>query len=398
MDRLTYTRMMAQIPLDAAADRIQSAAARPGLGHDGFFDTWVDDDQHAVTVYWHGAMPADIVALVQSLRRTVTVHVATARYGMAALKAAIHRGMSVPGVVSGKPRSDGSGVEFDVDEHETGMAIAAGGLSGLRLGVPVDTAPGSSDPVTTAAQPNRAHRATTTPPSSGPVCLANPALPLRPDPSRCADSAPFWGGDILINSMSLTACTSAFGVHDRSTGATYLVTAAHCSKLNNVPVDGIEMFGGSSVSPPLIGVTSQVPGPHDAALIATDAGNRYYDGPGVDGGDTSGSKGVVGQAGVSVNDLLCVSGGMTGIICGVRVDATGVVEGNWTDLAEATSASNSVTVSGDSGSPYFSLAGTGVVEARGVHHGVVTSPGGTRYLRFTPMDVVTNDTNCVVNT
>src|SRR5215469_5537801 len=54
MSALTYHRMVAQIPLDRAATRIRAAVARPGTGHAGFVEVWVDADHHLVTVYWHG--------------------------------------------------------------------------------------------------------------------------------------------------------------------------------------------------------------------------------------------------------------------------------------------------------------------------------------------------------
>ncbi len=67
MSALTYHRMIAQIPLDDAVTRIRAAVARPGAGHGGFVEAWVNDDRHLVTVYWHGRVPADIQRLFGSL-------------------------------------------------------------------------------------------------------------------------------------------------------------------------------------------------------------------------------------------------------------------------------------------------------------------------------------------
>src|SRR5262245_55441019 len=79
MEALTYQRMLAQIPLDDAANQIHTVAASPGASHDGLLQTAVDVDHHVLTVYWHGPVPADIKTLVADLRRSVDVRIVPTR-------------------------------------------------------------------------------------------------------------------------------------------------------------------------------------------------------------------------------------------------------------------------------------------------------------------------------
>jgi hypothetical protein len=81
-----YHLMMAQLPLDAAATRIQALAARPGPAHRGFFETAVDDSRRVLTVYWHGPVPANVQRLISRLRARVDLRVVQTRYSLATIE------------------------------------------------------------------------------------------------------------------------------------------------------------------------------------------------------------------------------------------------------------------------------------------------------------------------
>jgi hypothetical protein len=389
MSQAMYHQMMAQIPLERVADQIQAAAARPGAGHDGFFDTWLDVDHHTVTVYWHGTMPGDIAALIAGLRSpSVTVRVASARYSMTELTAAVRRGLTQPGVLSGQPLNDGSGIQLNLAQAgpatHAGLAGAAapdlGSTLTASLGVPVRT--GTGGPVTFQA-----------------TCVFSGGTALAA-PSRCDDRQPgYWGGNVIINTANGSGCSSAFGMHSVSTGLLYLATAAHCSEnASGTPVNGVTFTNGDRTQ--TVGTSVDVPGPHDEALIGTSSGNQYYDGPGIYAGDTHNTKRVVGQGGVSINQSLCESGAFGGVICGFTVEAINVSPTGdpFNSLTEAVSTTGRYTIAGDSGGPWFTLAGTGTVTARGIHEGLTIDGAGNQVELFTPITVLANDSGVAVNT
>jgi hypothetical protein len=374
------TRMMAQIPLDKVATQIQQAAAAPGVGHDGFFETAVDADRHSLTVYWRGTVPADIDHLIRALASPqVHIAVVSATYGLVQLSDALRKASHIPGFVSGAPLHDGSGIS---------VTLAAGAPAAAlpQVGVPLHVA--------TTRQRGR-FTFTCAPGFPG---VTEPALSA---PSRCDDRSPgFWGGDVIINNTAGAACSTAFGAHD-SSGNGYMVTAAHCSVTaeDTPPVDGITFTNGDGTQ--LMGKSIDAPGPHDAALIPTSAGNRYYDGPGITNGDTHNTKLVIGQGGTSRGDWLCESGAFGGVQCGLHVTDVNAMESDgFLTFSGVAYASGPLVIPGDSGGPWFALASQpGTVSARGITSGRFFSPSnGQLEDTLTPLSVVTQDTGVTVNT
>lgn len=192
-------------------------------------------------------------------------------------------------------------------------------------------------------------------------------------------------------------------MHD-SSGRTYLITAAHCADNGSGYVNGITFTNGQTPGDQqrTIGTITDVPGPHDLAVIPTNAGTHYYDGHGILNGDTTNTKIVAGQQAVSLGDSLCESGAFGGVQCGFTVAVLDVSETDpnypsqmWSGLAGTTG--NSAT-DGDSGGPWFSLDGCCTyVWAKGIEHG--TFPfGNTFYEGFTPITTATSDMGVTVNT
>ena len=380
MTSLMLKRMMAQIPLDAAATQIQQAAATPRLGHDGFFETAVNADRHSLIVYWRGTVPADIGHMIRALENPhVHIKVVHTIYNLAQLSGALRKASHTPGFVSGAPLNDGSGISVTLAADVPARSLP-------QVGVPVH--------VTRTLQRGQ-FMFTCAPGFPG---ITEPALAA---PSRCDDRSPgFWGGDVILNNTAGAACSTAFGVHD-SRGGGYMVTAAHCSVTaeDTPPVNGITFTNGDITQ--TMGRSIDAPGPHDAALIPTSAGNRYYDGAGIRNGDTHNTKLVIGQVGTSVGDWLCESGSFGGVQCSLHVTDVNAMESDGVLTFSAVAyASVPAVIPGDSGGPWFSLASRpGTVSARGVTSGRFFSPSnGQLEDTFTPLSVVTADTGVTVNT
>jgi hypothetical protein len=379
----TYRRMMAQAPLDAAATKIQAMAAKPGPAHRGFFETAVNDRKRILTVYWHGAVPADMRRLIGRLRATVDIRVVKTRYSLATLNryvlTAIRSGRGVDG---GSPLTDGSGIALSVNSPNTRLVASA---MRSRFGVPVVVTRGGPD------YPE--------------YCVINRYGDHLGPGSRCWDLEPFWGGDVIQSNYGY-GCTGGFGVHN-SAGGEYLLTAAHCAYNGSAYVNGVTFYNGQDPSNwQLVGQITDVPGSHDLAVIPTGSGNQYYDGPGAyRNSDTTRTKTVAGQQATSVGDVVCESGAFGGTLCPFTVHTLNFSEKDsrvpsvtWTALAEATSSHGNFPIPGDSGGPWFSLDGSTHVWAKGILHGLWPGTGTELYAVFTPITVATSDIGVTVNT
>jgi hypothetical protein len=371
-----YHLMMEQMPLDAAATKIQALAAKPGPAHRGFFETKVIPSQHTLVVYWHGPVPSAVRHLISSLRAKISVQVVKTRYSLAALNrdvlTAIH---TDHGVTGGWPLNGGNGIHLGVRSGSPAMVAAA---MQSRFGVPVVVSQTGVDKLLYCAVPGS---------------NAN----LGPG-SRCNDLENFWGGDVIQSDFVF--CSGGFGVHN-SSGGEYLLTAAHCADNGSGYANGINFWNGQDPSHwAYVGQITDVPGNHDAAVIPTGTGNQYYDGPGIYNGDTTHTKTVAGQQATSVGDSLCESGAFGGVKCGfivTRLNAS-IVDPNygsptWTALALANPGSAGNPIEGDSGGPWFSLDGCCThVWAKGITHGLYFGQAV-----FTPITVASSDMGVSVN-
>lgn len=376
MTAAQYNYQQEQSPLDEAATKIEGLAAKPGAARDGFFDTEVLPPQHTLIVYWHGAMPAAVSHLIAQSQGAIHIRVVQTRYSLAFLTQQQQLAMRVPGVVSSYLQTDGSGMAIGVSAGRLPSAQA-----GLRTRITV--------PVTVTS-------AVTEQPKG---CFFN-ENDTRTNPSRCDDQAPFWGGDVIQTKW--TACTGGFGVHN-SSGGTYMMTAAHCSWNGSALVNGVEFWNGWATT--VLGNSTDVPGPHDGALISTPGGTGalYYDGPGINNGDTANAKSVAGYQTVSVHDSLCESGAFGGVHCGAIVQELGqdleiTLPNNskitYNGLAVTTSLSGSFVVDGDSGGPWFSLDGATQVWAKGITSG---DDSVAKVNLFTPISTLLGTTNTSIN-
>jgi hypothetical protein len=193
-------------------------------------------------------------------------------------------------VASAAPRPDGTGIDVGVVPGKLGLAAAARGVAA------VTSALGVAAHVSQRARPVEA--------------------------SRWADTAPWWGGDVIVDFERTTnnaaICSGGFGVE--AGGLEFLLTANHC-RING---------GGDTFYTPQIariGPAYEWDLDHDTTIIgSTTAQNEIYTG----GTDPSGAGAgedftqVAGTKTPRVGDLVCASGGLSGEICDSLIVATGL--------------------------------------------------------------------------
>lgn len=309
-------KMRAQVPLVKAASAIKAAVPDTTAGYTGI--GLVGDH---VTLWWKGGLPAKVATAVTAARNIAPVEVAPAAYSKAALKRAartirdnIDKSRSAaPYEV--KIATDGSGLEVSVD------ASAASVPSVPKVGVP------------TKVVRERW---------------------LKPT-SRDDDTSPWRGGTIMWSQGA--GCTSGFGVRDGS-GATYLLTAAHCGDVGGQWADA----DGEPIGP----MVQRRPD-HDIALISTpQPGNTIY------AGGISDERQLVvsGWTEVFPGQLLCQSGRtMASVIGGPRCNLEvqfAYPEGPDQNLVEATQLDGEESAySGDSGGSVYALGPDGTILAAG---------------------------------
>jgi hypothetical protein len=378
MSALTYRRMLAQVPLDDAATQIRAAVARPGAGHSGLVQMAVDDDHNLLTVYWHGSVPADIAALLSSLRHRIQVRVAAARYSSAELDKAVTLVMRAGLDVTGAGElTDGSGI----DVYVAGIPPAAAARQLTGLGVAAK--------VVVQQMPKAVG------------CSAD-SLDTLGQPSRCYDTPAFYGGAVITRMVSGQVggwCSSGFGMHSTVDSRVYIVTASHCGLVG-------DSFENGWLTDTLGTMTHNYSG-HDDAMIETGSGNRYYDGPGITLGDTHNTKIVEKQQPSAVHDWVCQSGAVSGVTCGIQIIALNQVrtlhnkvtgkDYTVSRLAEATAGTGNypLAVDGDSGGPVFALADPGKVTAKGI---IIASDTFNDVQYFMTIDWVSADFKVTVNT
>ncbi len=311
-------RMERQRPLVAAASRIRWEIER--RAYPGFAGIALEDTQ--VALWWKGAVPASMAAVVSQARRTAPVRVRTAAHSLAELRAAAATIRAAdPGSVDA--------VKFPADG------------SGLVLGV---------SPAARAAVPQ----------VDVPVTIVHEE-PLRPV-SREDDSAPWSGGAQIRNGNSY--CTSGFGVRN-SSNARYVLTAAHCGQTGNRITDGRGEWIGD------VGPRHQ---DHDVALIPTsNVDDQIY----VGGANSNATRVVDGWDWTFVGEYLCQSGVTSafetgGPVCNIKVL---FYYDDREDLVEAEQMNGQPAArGGDSGGPIYSNSASGGVIAKGT----VTRSAGPR--------------------
>lgn len=328
LDRLpadVRDRMIAQIPLVDAASVLRTAVEQGAPR--GYAGIGLMDDH--VTLWWKGALPADIARAVAAARRTAPVEVVGATYARAELKQAavkLNRAVTADRTDAAhavRSRADGAGIEVIVDDV-AGAKLPKLPTTGVRTRI-----------------------------------VERDRMVAR---SRYSDAGPFDGG-ITIGTTG-PWCTAGFGVRDVTSGAGYLLTAEHCGSIGQPWYNG---WVGSpeTGSGTLVGYSVDSNDDHDTMLISTPSpGDHIY----VGGQHDEVRARVVGWTPVFPGQYLCQSGytsagAVGGPVCNLRVDFH---YDDIEDLVEATQLDGEDAARpGDSGGPVYLVNSDGTVLAAG---------------------------------
>ncbi|MFE5584059.1 S1 family peptidase [Kitasatospora sp. NPDC056531] len=327
-----------QAALEQLADAITGVPEHRRATVPGYAGHTIDPRQGRLTLYWHGDVPARVAGLLERTPPGITATVRQAPYTLRQLRQARNRlvGAAVRGDADAVwnaawPAADGTGllVTYTPDTARrsalTGEQVAAHAAE--LAGVPVDAAPATAP---TAAS------------------------------TRHSDASP-WSAGAELRAPGDAFCTSGFGAWRGKTAV--LLTAAHCGTSGTYKTGTGAEIGKASDSDTGLDIT----------VINTNGtpSGRFYDGA----WDNSAgySKRVFGAGHNSVGGLVCSSGAMSGVHCGLKITKTeyaASVEGTWhtdMDIAERTDDRTIAVAQGDSGGPVFaSINGGEDMQARGI--------------------------------
>ncbi|MBV6695512.1 S1 family peptidase [Kitasatospora aureofaciens] len=332
-----------QAALERLADAITGVPGHRRATVPGYAGHTIDPQQGLLTLYWHGDVPKRITDLLEHTPPGITATVRQTPYTLWQLREA--RDRLVEAAIRGDadavwnaagPAADGTGlsVTYTPDSYTPGTDRRHRSLTGEQVathaaelaGVPVDAAP---------------------------------SVALMATATRHSDASP-WSAGAELTAPGNAFCTSGFGPWRGRTAV--LLTAAHCGTSGTYKTGTGTEIGAASDSD--IGL--------DITVINTNGGpsGRFYDGA---WDNPSGySKRVVGAGHNSVGGLVCDSGAMSGVHCGLKVTKTeyaASVEGTWhkdMDVAERTDGSTIAVAQGDRGGPVFaSVTGGEDMQARG---------------------------------
>jgi hypothetical protein len=314
--------MDAQRPLVELAKRIRQASDQNALR--GYAGAELDLDANRVILYWQGQVPTGLTRLP---RGGVNLEVRRAPYSLATLDAESRRlSAAYKGVVqinSIGPLRDYSGLAVKVDP-----SIGANRARQLLK---------SSVPLTITERPA--------------------ATPLY---DRWADAPPFWGGAVITSSVA--TCSTGFAVTRSGTSA--MMTSRHC---------GMNVDWRTPIDSRFVGRTTIGDATRDSALLTGSSYDPYiYIG---DYRSTTGDN-VSGWHYPFVGEHVCMGGGLTGEVCGNRVDEIQVYvqngtvgPGYWTiQVSQLAAAGN-----GDSGGPSYTRDSLGIHATGIITLGTLTS-------------------------
>jgi hypothetical protein len=352
LDDAASSLMLAQVPLDKAADRIERAAAGSdgGTGLGGFE---VSAASRVLTVYWKGTVPTGVADVVTELRGSgVDVAVKSAPFTQRELRDRAKQILSQRGMYQSRG--------FEIDS--VAIRTDAGGLDvggGMSAAAARTTEDGGRLPALDGTDAGRRI----------PAWMGGS---MRPVPySRLSDGAPHSAGARIVSNQA--SCTTGFPISLNADQRTFILTAGHCGTGIWSAFNAGEAGGNANTGSPFVfGSVRGIIRGLDVEFIRSNAvaGTTY------DGGVATGTDLKRPIAGASANrpgDLVCISGAWTGAHCGLRVSGEAVFPVNgsavpmWTACRMVNGACGGVAAgAGDSGGPIFSVAtADGQVFARG---------------------------------
>jgi hypothetical protein len=330
--------MRAQLPLVRAADTIRTAGTK---GRSGYTNVTISVPQHLVTVYWKGAVPAQMARLLSGLR-SASVHIAVrpSRYTARQMTAELRR------LEASRARYAARGLFLDAFRprvNGTGITVSISARTGFRHAM-------------TAARASLR--------AGSPIPLRFGHLSKLTPAHRLEDLPLHWAGARIINVQGNDSCTTGFPMQRTSDGRTFITTADHCDSNDGHQVN--EQWWdwiGPHDTNHRMGEAWYHTAPLDIAYIRPPNGwvaGITYDGGVAESNDFS--KNVVGVGGNLTGAYVCSSGSWTGVHCSIKTlggEVVWIPEDNsyvslWVgnQTAGATAAGE-----GDSGGPVFSLGG-----------------------------------------
>lgn len=374
--------MTAQKPLDDARDRITALAenadsATSGLGH-----VAIDTAKHAITVSWHGQLPAGVQReIAADRRRGIAVTVTTSAYTATQFYAEMHR------LTQALPAD--SGVDsISVSDDESGLVI------GVAPQTAAEIAPHRTPAVADVPGLRGA--------SSMPLTVKVVA-PMKPSYASRQTGYWFTGAGEGLHApnndpeKTYSSCTTGFAVQAYGGGRRYIMTAAHCGWMNWSDYTGLDGPQGT-----YIGRTAAMSYSSDTQLIPARVvayewdGTSMIDAKGAAWNSPPGgqfTKYIAGEHANGQGDSLCVSGSFSGAQCFVQIqsaykeqhqvlDHDGVKR--WADVWRSENLhGRDISGEGDSGGPVFTrdaLFGWGAVDAAGMISGMDSSQVNTNCL------------------
>jgi hypothetical protein len=320
--------MRIQEPLSQAADRLEVSTRAAKLP--GFAGIELSVPNREVILYWKGDVPKALQANMSQLTSKARIRVVAARYTREELQrhaSALKRSVSkYPGLHRVGVAENGSGLEIGITDAKVGDAIAKALPVTVRTEVEQPTEPFVRDDAT-------------------PVSAGASLNAFNGD--SCGSGFSMWrwriSGDIFYKEF-------------------YTHAAYHCG--GGI---GVNYFSGGG---PIVGQGAFSRRNLDSIAVRTGAAvGRMYDGGVQDG--TWFFKPVVGRGTNRIGTQVCISGRLSGVHCGLRINKHHSWRwpqgGYWIDnLVEANHVDGALAaVEGDSGSPVFGLNSQSKVLAAG---------------------------------
>ncbi|GAA0706574.1 hypothetical protein Drose_15835 [Dactylosporangium roseum] len=316
---------------------------QPGVEDSGYVESVNDVANLATTVLWHGAAtPFQQAIVAQARSRGIALTIKQRKFSRTQLLTA----------AQSAARSAGKGAltGFDVTSVATldpdfdGVIVRGnylGASSKTRAARDATLAKGASAQIGVDVS---------VAPSAGRI---TPAVATRSN-----DTAPFNAGGYMRSPSSGTVCTTGFGIW--LNGVSRTTTARHCWRHDYRARDGSASYGDGLVNS------------GDGAARVMTTGGFYWMFDGAWNNSAGYKKTVIGYSDVSTGDLVCASGGNSGVRCAIEVRTMcvlfndGMGFGNICTIQGHQQSNGIAAIQGDSGGPVFTLGGTNQVRATGM--------------------------------
>lgn len=317
----------------------------PGIDDSGYFESVNNATEKSTRLLWSGSSPLRAEIKAEGARRGIAVSFQSWRYTRAQVDGVIDAIL----VASEKGTWDGVKIT-QIDGPTVGQE---------NIVVHAETA---LDMVKSSAA---------IPDSIGGVPVEvseNPGADLLV--GRSTDSAPFNAGAFMRSPGNNTICSTGFGIYGAN-GNARTITARHCNRNDYRMYDNSNTLGAS--------IATSTDG---AARMLTATGSPLiWDGT---WSQQEYRKTVVGKVALSLNDVVCTSGGNSGVHCGINVGNLNVTFndgfGSFRTIRGNQASGKTAAVGGDSGGPVFvplsngtQVYATGMIQA-GVIGTAVTCP------------------------